>query len=41
VRSGENLLTALEVPPDLWIVPRQPLSWQRIEDGRDHSRHDP
>ena len=40
VRSGGNLLTALEVPPDLWIARRQPLSGERVEDGRDHSRHD-
>jgi hypothetical protein len=41
VRPGENLLTALGLPSDLWISPHQPLSWERVEDGRDHSWHDP
>jgi hypothetical protein len=41
VRPGANLLTWLGVRGDLWISPHQPLSWERLEDSRGHSRHDP
>jgi uncharacterized protein (AIM24 family) len=41
VRSGENLLTPLRGPGDLWISPRQPLPRECVEDSRDHCGHDP
>jgi hypothetical protein len=33
VRSGENLLTELRMPAQLWRSPRQPPLWERVEDS--------
>lgn len=33
VRCGENLLTGLRVPGELWISPRQPPLRERVEDS--------